>query len=191
MTVQTQNGEDKVKMSRWLRAVGLVLAPLLIAGVYILGVQIHSQFRYDAAYFSSEYQAKYDSPGMVAIDLERALQQGDMTLYTELTGLKRFSDILAPKPELHFSILIDVDEQGYFHYLYFDFDTYHRQTHYIKEINGRWLVVPEDAFFYFDSGQWLKVFMPIAISWWVLLIAIGIMKGLSYLGSRTRTAYGY
>lgn len=191
MSVQKQFGEDRVKTSQVLRVIALVSVPLIIAGIYILGVQIHALFRYDQAYVASEYQEAYNSPGMVAIALEQALQNGDSQLYAELTGLKTDAEQMTPKPDLHFSILVDVDERDYFHYLYFDFDTMHRDTHYVKEVRGRWVAVPQDAYFYFDSGQWVKVFGPIAASWWVLLLAIAIMKLLSRLGARSRTAYGW
>ena len=191
MSVQKQNGEGRVKTSRLFQIIALVLVPLIIAGIYIISVQIHSLFRYDQAYFAPEYQEIYHSPGTVAIALEQVLQNGDMELYAELTGLKGDIEQLEPKPNLHFSILVDVDERDYFHYMYFDFDTFHRDTRYVKEVNGRWIAVPEDAYFYFDSGQWLKVFGPVAASWWVLLLAVAIMKLLSRFGSRTRKAYGW
>ncbi|MBC8509385.1 MAG: hypothetical protein H8D34_31430 [Chloroflexi bacterium] len=191
MSVQKQVPEEKVKQSQRLRIIAVVLVPLIIAGIYILGVQIHSLFRFDQAYFAPEYQETYFSPGMVAIALEQALQNGDTQLYAELTGLKRETGEMTPKPDLHFSILVEVDERDYFHYMYFDFDTFLRDTHYVKEVNGRWVAVPQDAYFYLDSGQWLKVFGPVAASWWVLLLAIAIMKMLSRMGSRTRAAYGW
>ncbi len=191
MSVQKHNGEESVKTSQIFRVIALVSVPLIMAGIYILGVQIHALFRYDQAYFATEYQETYHSPGMVAIALEQALQNGDSQLYKELTGLKRNPEAMTPKPDLHFSILVDVDERDYFHYLYFDFNTMHRDTHYVKEVNGRWVAVPQDAYFYFDSGQWMKVFGPITASWWVLLLAIAIMKLLSRLGARSRTAYGW
>jgi len=191
MSVQKQNGEEKVKKSQIFRAVTLVLVPLIIAGIYILGVQIHGLFRYDQDYFAPEYQEAYNSPGMVAIALENALQNGDTQLYAELTGLNKDVGEMTPKPDLHYSILVDVDERDYFHYMYFDFDTFLRDTHYVKEVDGRWVAVPQDAYFYFDSGEWMKVFGPVSASWWVLLLAIAIMKMLSRMGSRTRTAFGW
>ncbi len=190
MSVQ-KHGEEKLNKSQVFRVAALVLMPLVIAGIYILGVQIHGLFRYDQAYFASEYQEAYHSPGMVAIALERALQNGDSALYGELTGLKRDPGEMTPRPDLHFSILVEVDERDYFHYLYFDFDTLRRDTHYVTEVNGRWVAVPQDAYFYFDSGQWMKVFGPLTASWWVLLLAIAIMKLLSRLGAKSRAAYGW
>ncbi len=191
MSVQNQKSERNVKQSQIFRVLAVVSVPLIIAGIYILGVQIHGLFRFDQTYFSSEYQESYHSPGMVAIALEQALQNGDSQLYTELTGLKRDFGEMTPKPDLHFAILVEVDKREYFHYLYFDFDTFLRDTHYVKEVNGRWVAVPQDAYFYLDSGLWLKVFGPVTASWWVLLLAIAIMKMLSRMGSRTRAAYGW
>jgi len=191
MSVQKENGETKVKKSRYIQILVIVLLPLILAGLYFVGVQIHTIFRYDQAFFGPQYQEAYASPGAVARALEGALQNGDEGLYAELSGLKRTLPEMAPRPDLHFSILVDVDEQDYFHYLYFDMATMHRDIHYVKEINGRWVAVPQDAYFYFDSGQWMKAFMPVAVSWWVLLLAIAIMKLLARVGSQSRAAFGW
>lgn len=191
MSVQRKNGEVRVNTSRYFRVVVLVLVPLILAGIYIVGVQIHTLFRYDQGFFASEYQEVYDSPGAVARALEGALQNGDNQLYAELTGLKQTSQEMLPRPALHFSILVDVDEKGYFHYLFFDMDTMRRDTRYVKEINGRWVSVPQDAYFYLDSGLWMKTFVPITVSWWALLIVIAIMKLLSHFGARSRAAFGW
>lgn len=192
MSVQKENGEQKVKKStQYLRIAALVLIPLILAGLYIVAVQVNAIFRYDQAYFSQEFAEAYASPGSVARALEGVLQNGDSQLYAELTGLKQDFSEMSAQPNQHFSILVEVDDLGYFHYLYFDMDTMHRATHYVKEVNGRWVTVPQDAFFYFDSGQWMKVFMPVTVSWWVLLGAIAIMKLLAYFGSRSRAAFGW
>ncbi len=192
MSVQKENGEQKVNSTtRYFRIAALVLIPLILAGLYIVAVQVNAIFRYDKTYFNQEYVETYASPGAVARALEGALQNGDTQLYNELTGLKREFNEMSPQPNLHFSILVEVDDQDYFHYLYFDMDTMHRATHYVKEAKGRWVTVPQDAFFYFDSGQWMKVFMPVTLSWWVLLGAIAIMKLLAYFGSRSRAAFGW
>ncbi len=191
MTVQQQkSGKQKRIVRRVVSIFLLIFMPLIIAGALMAGARIHSLFRYEESYFSPQYQELYPSPGPVAIALESALKNGDTRLFSELTGMKR-EITLEPQPKMMFSILVDVDSYDYFHYLYFDFDTFHRQTYFIKEINQRWVVVPEDLYFYFDSGQWLRVFMPLAMTWWVILAVVGILKGLSYLGARTRAAYGF
>jgi hypothetical protein len=180
-----------VKKNQVIKILAIVLLPLILAGLYVISVQIGSIFRYDQAFFGPQFQETYASPGAVARALEGALQYGDEQLYAELSGLKRTPADMAPHPELHFSILVDVDEQDYFHYLYFDMGTMRRNTQYVKEIKGRWVTVPQDAFFYLDSGQWMKVFMPLSVFWWGLLLAFGIMKTLARVGSHSRAAFGW
>lgn len=182
---------EKRKNTFWIWLLILALIPAILAGLYVVTMQIQSLFRYEPAYFAQEFQRTYNAPGTVARALEGVLQEGDESRYRELTGLSRTPAEMLPHPELQLSILLDVDERGYFHYLYFDFDTYKRHTHYIKELRGRWITVPQDAYFYYDSGQWLRVFLPIALSWWLLMCAVAIIKLLSLLGLRTRSAFGW
>jgi hypothetical protein len=189
MKTNTQNFQTK-KLPHYLRALALVLAPLIIAGIYILGVQIHSQFRYDQAYFSPEYLLKYNTPSTVVRILEVAMQKGDSQLFTELTGLRN-SPKLKALPNVEFSALLDGNATDYLHYLYFDPENMHRYTHYVKQVNGRWIAVPQDAYFYFDSGKWVVVIMPIAILWWLGLLTAGLMRLFAKWGSRTRTGLGY
>jgi hypothetical protein len=191
MSVQKENDETKVKKNQYIKILAIFLLPLILAGLYIIVVQFGSIFRYDQAFFGEQFQETYASPGAVARALEGALQNGDEQLYAELSGLNQTPADLAPRPELHYSILVDVDERDYFHYLYFDMGTMRRDTHYVKEVNGRWVTVPQDAYFYLDSGQWMKVFMPVSVSWWGLLLAIAIMKMLARVGSRSRAAFGW
>jgi hypothetical protein len=183
--------EKQSQSAFWLRVFVLALAPLLIAGLYVLGAQIYGLFRYDQAYFSAEYQSAYPSPGAVAIDLEQVLRTGDTELYADLTGLRREATLGAQRPNVVLSILAEVDERDYFHYLYVDMGTYRRETYHVKEVNGRWIVSPEDAFFYFDSGRWLGVWTPIALIWWCLLIVFILVTLVSRTAAGTRqTLYG-
>ena len=170
--------------------VALMLAPLLVIGLYILGMTIYARFRYDQAYFTPEYAQKYYSPGEVARALETVLKEGDEQTYAALSGLRRDPPDLEPQPRISLSILIDVDEQDYFHYLYFNTETFRRSTHFIKEVENRWVVVPEDLYFYFDSGQWTKVVMPIAVTWWILWLVAAVARLLYLAGARTRAEHG-
>jgi len=187
-----QNVERKRPgVSRMVRGIGIAMIPLLIAGLYIMGVIIHGAFRYDNTFFTPEYQDQYFSPGSVAVDLEHALRTGDSELYAQLTGLRSSPIASEEKPDIVLSILIDVDDRDYFHYMYFDLGTYLRETHYIKEVKGRWIVSPQDAYFYYDSGQWMKVFAPITAVWWAILIVVALISYVSKRTAQMRTSMGY
>jgi hypothetical protein len=181
---------ETIKSSKLLLGIGLVVLPLILLAVYMLGVKIHETFRYDESFFTPEYQDVYFTPGSVAIELEQALRSGDSGKIAELTGIRSSTIASESRPNIVLSILMDVDERDYFHYMYFDISTYLRETHYIKQVNGRWVVSPQDAYFYYDSGQWVKVFGPIASVWWAILLVIGIGNLVSKAASRTRAAYG-
>ena len=88
----------------------------------------------------------------------------------ELQGLRQAPKDVEPNPNIRFAILVEIDDAGYFHYLYFDARTFLRSTYYVKNVGGRWVAAPEDLYFYWDSGKWLGVFLPIAIVWWLILI---------------------
>ncbi len=177
----------------WRKHYLLILAvlPLVLAGLYAAGAWLYGFYRYDEATFTPLYQELYASPGAVAIDLERALQVGDQVLYAAVTGLKRVPDLPPAQPDLRLTILVDVDDRGYFHYLFFDFATKRRQTHYIKEVQGRWVATPQDAYFYFDSGGWLKVALPLTLSWWAILGVAAIVRQMWVWGERARLANGW
>ena len=72
MIQQQKMEKAKSRSTRLIRGAILVLTPVLLAGLYILAVQVYGLFRYDQSYFSAEYQDVYYSPGTVAIDLEQA-----------------------------------------------------------------------------------------------------------------------
>jgi hypothetical protein len=84
------------------------------------------------------------------------------------------------------TIVLDVDQRGYFHYLFFDVKTYRRAVYYIKEVNDRWVVVPEDAIFAFNSGRWLVTFSPLAAIWWTILIFSGLGIMIFFRAARFR-----
>lgn len=145
------------------------MLPLVIAGSYILFVHIQALFRYDNAYFTPQYQKRYDAPSTVAVELEKIIRTGDFGALAEITGLRKRINPPKPDPNIRLTVLMKVDDAGYFHYLYFDTKTYERSTFYVKKVMGRYVMVPQDAYFYLDSGQWKVVFGPLATIWWVLL----------------------
>lgn len=154
--------------------IGLALLPLLLAGLFILYVVVQIPFRYDMSYFTPQYQEIYSAPGDVAVTLEEVLRTGDSRVYSELTGLRLKARAPEANPNMALTIVLDVDELGYFHYLYFDVKTYKRAVYYIKEVNDRWVVIPEDATFAFNSGRWLVTITPLAAFWWVILFFVGL-----------------
>ena len=154
--------------------IGLALLPLLIAGLFILYVVVQIPFRYDMSYFTPQYQEIYSAPGNVAAALEEVLRTGDSLVYAELTGLGPKARAPEANPNMALTIVLDVDELGYFHYLYFDVKTYKRAVYYIKEVNDRWVVVPEDAIFAFNSGRWLVTITPLAAIWWAIIFFVGL-----------------
>lgn len=164
----------------------LAFVPLVIAGLYTVAVNIHLQYRYDEQYFTDEYKEHYQSPGSTAIGLEEALKTGNASKYNEITGLKKAVQEVDANPDLIMTILLDVDDAGYFHYLYLDMQTYRRSMAFIKEVSGRWVVVPEDPYYYWDSGRWWDVYLPIAITWWSVLAVVVVGRFLFQVGARSR-----
>ena len=160
------------------------LLPLVLAGLFVLGVKALDLTRYDPAYFTAEYAEQYDTPGAVARALEGALQTDDRELLAELQGLRRTAAFEA-NPKIIFIMLWERDDR-YFTYMYLDMQTLRRHPHYVEKVKGRWVVTPPDAYYYLHSGRWLVVFTPLAIVWWLLEIVV-ILGVLVYrLSARLR-----
>jgi hypothetical protein len=157
---------------RWIMIV--VLAPFVLLGLLVLIVKAYGLVRYDAAYFADEYLERYSTPGDAARALEGALRTGDQALLVELQGL-RWPAKLETSPSMIFVMLWERTDR-YFTYLYFDMQTYERHPHYFEAVDGRWVVTPPDLYYYIHSGQWQRVFWPLAIVWWLLgTVVIGIV----------------
>ncbi len=161
-----------MKKQHWFRLAGFAIFPLLVAGLFILVVTIQAEFRYNQDFFTLLYQDRYSSPGTVASALEKAIQTSDQDLYLELTGLRKKPTPIKHNPNIRLTILLEVDEAGYFQYLFFDVKTYERALFFLKNVMNRWIVVPQDAYFYLDSGRWLAVFTPLALIWWGTLFVV-------------------
>ncbi|MBN1180494.1 MAG: hypothetical protein JXD18_14895 [Anaerolineae bacterium] len=168
----------------WVWIVAATVLPLAVAGGLFLFAELHGLYRYDAAYFTAPYLERYATPSDVAIALEEALQTDDPALLAELHGLRRPARF-EPGPRV---ILVMLWERGerYISYLYIDMKTLHRQTHYLEEVNGRWVVSPADVYYYVKSGRWSATFLPLAIVWW-LLEGIAVAMGAVFAAaSRVR-----
>lgn len=166
------------------RVLMAALAPLVVAGLFVIAVKATALFRYDRAYFKELYIERYESPGAVARALEAALQENDRRLLAELQGLRRPA-AFAASPKI---ILTMLWEQGdrYFTYMYLDMKTLERHPHYIEEVIGRWVVAPADAHYYLHSGAWLKVFLPVAIVWWLVEAVVVLALWVFRVSARLR-----
>ena len=165
---------------------GLFVLPLFAAGIFILSVRAQAIFRYDQAYFTPHYQELYSSPGSVATAIESALHNNDPALFTELTGLRHKMRPPQANPNLYLMIVLKVTDAGYFQYLFYDVKTYLRTVFNIKKVDGRWVMVPRDAYYFLDSGDWLLFFLPATILWWSVLAVIGIGMAVSRIAARFR-----
>lgn len=152
----------------------------------MLVVSIQAQFRYDPDYFTPRYQILYSSPRATIEALEKAIQTGDSIVYAELIGLRKKPSAVKHKPDIRLAMLMEVDDAGYFHYLFFDAKTYERSPFYLKKLPGRWVVVPQDAYFFLDSGKWLVIFTPLALIWWSLLIVVELAIFIHRYAARVR-----
>lgn len=166
-------------------ALGLVLLPVFLVLIYGLYANLSRLVRFDQRYFSPAYQEKYAVPAAVATTLEEAIHEGNEALYAELTGLRRSPRSLEPQPNVYLSILLDIDDADYYHYLFFNFDTYRRSIYYLKEVKGRWIVAPTDLYFYWDSQQWWDFTLPPVLTYWSVLILLGV----GYFVSQRAAAY--
>jgi len=160
------------------------LLPLMLLGLYVLAIQIHGMVRYDPVYFEHEYVEKYDTPGSVAWTLERALQSGDEALLAELQGRRRPGSFYAA-PSVIFTMLLERTDR-FFTYSYFDMKTFNRHTYHIEQVGNRYVVMQSDAYYYLHSGQWLTVFLPLAITWWALLLVAALAMWIHNSSTRLR-----
>jgi len=167
---------------RWVLAAALL--PLLLAGLFALAVEIQALRRYDPAYFTITYVERYDTPGSVARVLERALQSDDRMLLAELQGLRRPASFQT-SPDLIFVMLWERGDR-YISYLYFDMQTYERHMYYFEQVGERWVVTPPDAWYYLHSGRWLGVFLPVAITWWLVQAVVVLVVLVFRLSARLR-----
>lgn len=157
---------------RWI--VFVVLAPFVVLGLLVLIVSAYGLVRYDPAYFTDLNLEQYGTPGDTARTMEGALQTGDQATLTELQGLRWPAD-LETAPSMIFVKLLERTDR-YTTYLFFDMETYERHPHHFEEVKGRWVVSPPDLYYFMQSGQWKRVFWPLAVIWWLLgAVAIGLV----------------
>jgi hypothetical protein len=153
----------------WPYVIGLLLLPVFIAGIYLLIAWILAWTRYDPAYFSEDYRKRYSSPNDLLVDLETAIRDGDGELLAEVQGTRPAPGKLEKLSDVRFLIYWDGD-QKYSNYLFMDMKNFHRYMQHVRLVNGRYVRVPDGAFYLADSGQWKTTFGPLAVIWWLLVI---------------------
>lgn len=164
----------------------ILILPVMLAGLFIILVSIQSVYRYDEQYFVSEYKSLYASPGSVAAAAEQVIRTGETELYAELTGLRFPAPLPEINPDVFLMVLLKVNKAGYYQYLFFNVKTYERLIVNVKQVQGRWVLVPKSAYYYLDSGDWLLFFSPFITIWGSLFFVIFLGIGLHRLGSRFR-----
>ncbi|HJO32851.1 MAG TPA: hypothetical protein QGI62_01780 [Anaerolineales bacterium] len=163
-----------------------VLAPLLASALFVALALAQSRQRYRADYFTERYRQRYASPGAVVTALERSLASGDFGMQAELQGLRRPRDFGA-SAQMEMAVRLQ-SSRGYEAYLFYDAARKTRHVFYVHAVRGRWVLVPEDAYFYLHSARWLRVALPLALSWWLLELA-ALLAGWGWgLGIKLRAA---
>lgn len=156
---------------RWLLAISAL--PLALGALYLLLALIGSlpALRFAPRYFTDDYRNRYAAPSLVVTDLEHALRTDDRAAMAELEGLRR-PVAFVTRENMRVTLLYDTDN-GYWNYLFFDTTSYERFAHHVEQVNGRWVVAPEDLVYYYRSGEWKRVFFPLtAIYWMVEIVAV-------------------
>lgn len=155
-----------LKLVDWHYFIGLMLLPFFLMGAILAVVLFQDLTRYNPEYFSSAFQQRYSIPNALITDLEIALRNGDPRLMTEIQGTKSLPQQLEPNPNLRFMIMLE--SQGkYMDYLFMDTTNYQRYPQHLKNINGRYVRVPDGLYYLVDSRKWTSTFFPLAAFWWV------------------------
>jgi hypothetical protein len=169
-------GEEKPRrLINWKVVLFLMVVPFLVSGAAYAIASVQEQVRYKPEYFSEEYISRYQSLNPFLADLETAFHEGDEELMAVLRGTRSTPSFIPPNSNIQYSFLLD--QQGdYGNYVFWDIETYVRYVQHIKQVNGRFVVVPDSLYYYVDSGSWLTVFTPLALYWWsfVVIVTIGI-----------------
>jgi hypothetical protein len=163
-----EHGIKAKKTIDWSYVLGLMVIPPVILAFLFLIAGIQGLLRYNPAYFTPEIVERYSQPVSLIDDLENAIEKGDSKQMAVLRGTRQVPRGLKPLPDVHFTIFWD-QEGKYWNYLFQDTSTYTRYMQHLKIVNGRYVVVPENLYYYIDSGLWKTFFFPLAIIWWLIV----------------------
>src|SRR5690606_17062651 len=164
------------------------LLPVLVAGLWVLfaWVQSLTARRYHPRLFTPEVAARYDPPRTVLDGLAVVFKTGDRELLAELEGLRR------PRPVVHNPrVSGSVRWQrtdDYWTYMFWDMQTWERVPGHTIELNGRWILAPEDAGLFVATGLWLNSWAPMALVYWLAEVVPAL--GLAFRQRATRWERG-
>ena len=147
----------------------VLLLPFVVLGLVVLAAKLYGLVCFDPAYFTPEYREKYGEPSQVVRVLEQALQAGNERLLAGLQGLRWPRQF--PMGDSISFIKLWEHRGRYVTYLYLDMHSYERHEYHLEQVQGRWVVAPEDLRYLLYSGRWRAFFLPAAIAWWVLGLA--------------------
>lgn len=176
------------------------LMPIACAALFVVATWLSGLNRYDSSYFTDEYLERYGTPGTTAMVLAEALRANDTELLAELQGLRRPRKF-ATSPNMSLGLLYEITDTYhllhgvenapallhltvYYSYMYYDTHTHKHYIHHFEEVRGRWVLAPEDAYYSLRSGDWLKVFVPISLSWWIAEVVFLLGHGVFRLTRR-------
>ncbi|KAA3645026.1 MAG: hypothetical protein DWQ07_16655 [Chloroflexi bacterium] len=180
MQKAAENGVGRILL--WIG--GLALLPLLFAGIYILLVSPQERDRFDAQYFDTGFQQKYAGFADVLEAGQSLASSPEDGLYRELTGLTVPGTV--PENSLNGDVryfrLPDDEPPDYRIIRYYEHLGKRSVVHYYTEVDGRWVLVPRDAYFYYDTGLWLQTWMPLTVTWWIILSGVLLTLFLRHRG---------
>ncbi len=149
---------------RWILTVAFL--PFALLGLMVLAMPLYGRVRYDPAYFSASYLGRYATADATARAFEQAMQRGDREALAELYAL-RWHSTFSTEPSLTL-VMLWGRTSHYATYLYLDRSTYERTLVPLEEVQGRWVVSPQDVYYYLRSGQWRGAFWVGGGVWWLL-----------------------
>jgi hypothetical protein len=165
------------------------ILPLIIAAIFAATVRLSNTDRFDPAYFTPELITEYDFPSAVAIDLETALRENDTALMARLEGLRQTHNF-TPSEKATLERVNYTNNDRYREVMMIDRGTYRAHRYYLALEQGRWVLVPDDAFFYLDSGHWMGVWLPLSTVWWLVEVTVILMLLIAFYGARFRAEWG-
>jgi len=157
------------KMIDWPYVIGLLLLPVILVGFFLLVAWIMDLTRYNPAFFSEDYRERYAVPSPLLEDLETALRNGDGALLAELQGTRQVPSNQEKLSNVRFLIFWETHGK-YTDYLFMDMKNYHRYLQHLRIVEGRYVLIPDGAYYLADSGRWKFTFGPLALVYWLLVI---------------------